>query len=118
MPSDNTIVLTQACYSYQDYVDALRACIDPDPAALIGHELVYDDLLGAFIYEMNSRNLDNLIMHLHAVLDEDDDGSAWQGQAAKLVKKIRELIEDEDVRLTLPPADPALMGTEYGPHRP
>jgi len=57
MPSDNTIVLTQACYSYQDYVDALRACIDPDPAALIGHELVYDDLLGAFIYEMNSRNL-------------------------------------------------------------
>lgn len=96
--SSDSIVLTNATpdYTYQDYYDALRAMLTGDVNDV--QRLVYADLCDAFRYEADSRNLDNLIMHIHAVLDEDDGGSAWEGAAARLVKRIREIIEDEDVR--------------------
>jgi hypothetical protein len=98
----DVITLTNAAYSYEEYVDALRSYeVIVEGLRLDGvadrDRLAYKDLLAAFTYEADSRKLDNFLMHLSAVLDEDEDGQAWSGRAAKLVTRIRELIEDEDV---------------------
>lgn len=88
--SSKGLVLTQANYSYDEYIEALQAY------AVAQKDAVYTDLLDAFIYEWDSRRLDVLITNLSAVIDEDEDGAEWQGAAGKLAAKVRELLEDLD----------------------